>query len=411
MALEQALRYRLPDWVEVLKQPTSPEDPARMRAFELINSMTPAQLRELRYNQAVQPYYRAVAERLIAERTPLDPRGLIPPGGFPEGPSVDPRGLYLAEQRAGVPAEVPATVPVVPSPVPGETVVNPQNVAPAPTRPSQAPRVPAVNPGGGATPPLPQQETNLPLPPPWPDKEPPRDDSDINERLMAFGFGMAASQNPGLFGMIGEGGLNMLQSDRGRRKEGREQRELDLKEQAIEDERKWREDYAEILRERNDTNEAIAAMRAQAAAGQLDRAAANLEIRRLQMQLESQDRRLNAEQRRQSNNDRLFQTAFDKEIKNLTGGLPVDMSSPEGQRLQQRALQRAELIAPQATPVMEARLAEVPPEHLDALRESFESLRDKPSELARVTDVFDRRYGRGLSRFYMNQYMGSGAYR
>lgn len=409
MALEQALRYRLPDWVEVLKQPTSPEDPARMRAFELINSMTPAQLRELRYNQAVQPYYRAVAERLIAERTPLDPRGLIPPGGFPEGPSVDPRGLHLAEQRAGVPAEVPATVPVVPPPVPGETVVNPQNVATAPTRPSQAPRIPAVNPGGGATPP--QQETNLPLPPPWPDEEPPRDDSDINERLMAFGFGMAASQNPGLFGMIGEGGLNMLQSDRGRRKEGREQRELDLKEQAIEDERKWREDYAQILRDKTEMQKEIAAIRAQAAAGAIDRASANLEIRRLQAQLESEDRRLNAEQRRQANNDRLFQTALDREIRNLTGGLPIDMSSPEGQRLQARALQKAELVAPQATPVMEQRLAAVPPEHLDALRDNFDKLKDDPRELAKMTDAFDRQYGRGLSRFYISQYLGSGAYR
>jgi hypothetical protein len=49
----------------------------------------------------------------------------------------------------------------------------------------------------------------------------------LADRLMAFGFAMAASRNPSLFGMIGEGGQAMMQGQRQERQDALRQREVE----------------------------------------------------------------------------------------------------------------------------------------------------------------------------------------
>jgi hypothetical protein len=52
-------------------------------------------------------------------------------------------------------------------------------------------------------------------------------DADRNRRLAQFGFAMAASRNPSLFGMIGEAGLAMQRGNREEREDDRRDREVD----------------------------------------------------------------------------------------------------------------------------------------------------------------------------------------
>ena len=52
-------------------------------------------------------------------------------------------------------------------------------------------------------------------------------DTNLADRLMAFGFAMAASRSPSLFGMLGEGGQAMLQTQRQERQDALRQREVE----------------------------------------------------------------------------------------------------------------------------------------------------------------------------------------
>lgn len=54
----------------------------------------------------------------------------------------------------------------------------------------------------------------------------PSSDDDTNRRLRDFGFGMAASRNPSLFGQIGEAGLNMQRGNRDDRQDTNREREV-----------------------------------------------------------------------------------------------------------------------------------------------------------------------------------------
>jgi hypothetical protein len=52
-------------------------------------------------------------------------------------------------------------------------------------------------------------------------------DTNLADRLMAFGFAMAASRSPSLFGMLGEGGQAMLQAQRQERQDALRRREVE----------------------------------------------------------------------------------------------------------------------------------------------------------------------------------------
>lgn len=56
----------------------------------------------------------------------------------------------------------------------------------------------------------------------------PREGRDVNDRIANFGYAMAASRNPSLFGMIGEAGLAMQRGDREDRQDTRQEREIDV---------------------------------------------------------------------------------------------------------------------------------------------------------------------------------------
>lgn len=55
-----------------------------------------------------------------------------------------------------------------------------------------------------------------------------REGRDAGERLANFGFAMAASRNPSLFGMIGEAGLALQRGNREDRQDTRQEREVDV---------------------------------------------------------------------------------------------------------------------------------------------------------------------------------------
>lgn len=96
------------------------------------------------------------------------------------------------------------------------------------------PASPALTPGASI--PAPQQNTDQQTPDQQAvqqnsetDQSPQSNDGrNAAERLANFGFAMAASRNPSLFGQIGEAGLAMMQGDRQSRREALQARELDV---------------------------------------------------------------------------------------------------------------------------------------------------------------------------------------
>lgn len=114
-----------------------------------------------------------------------------PPAAMPE------EAARVARIPEDEPARLPPMVPGLPMPPPATPA------APRRTTPAVGPGAAATSPA--ATPPTPAQPAAADA-----------GDGDLWRRLMAFGFGMAASSSPGLFGGIGAGGQALLTSDRER---------------------------------------------------------------------------------------------------------------------------------------------------------------------------------------------------
>lgn len=104
----------------------------------------------------------------------------------------------------------------------------PTSTTPAP--PAGA-RAPVATPGEAAEPPAQDpMETLRAIQANNPQAAEPTEDPDVdrNRRLAQFGFAMAASRNPSLFGMIGEAGLAMQRGNREEREDDRRDREVDV---------------------------------------------------------------------------------------------------------------------------------------------------------------------------------------
>lgn len=128
-------------------------------------------------------------ERFLEEARRAERAG--PPAAMPE------EAARVARIPEDEPARLPPMVPGLPMPPPA------MPAAPRRTTPAVGPGAAATSPA--ATPPTPAQPAAADA-----------GDGDLWRRLMAFGFGMAASSSPGLFGGIGAGGQALLTSDRER---------------------------------------------------------------------------------------------------------------------------------------------------------------------------------------------------
>jgi hypothetical protein len=110
---------------------------------------------------------------------------------------------------------------------------------PPPAPPGEARRSPTVTPGiagsapaqAAAEPAAPQQDTALQqIQALRQTSEPPTEDGSGARDLATFGFGMAASRNPSLFGQIGEAGLAMMRGRREDRQDTRADRTISVQE-------------------------------------------------------------------------------------------------------------------------------------------------------------------------------------
>ncbi len=106
------------------------------------------------------------------------------------------------------------SIPLPPPPPPPLPEAPRQEAAPPP--PPAAERTVIARPARRAEPALPLPPPDAPPIPPTAEEParaetapPPNQNQSLNERLMNFGFAMAASQNPSVFGQIGEGGQAM----------------------------------------------------------------------------------------------------------------------------------------------------------------------------------------------------------
>lgn len=152
-------------------------------------------------------------------------------------------GLYLLQQLLGGSSE-PTPTPTAPrAPNVGQqsqrvaaTGVENNIPLPPPSPPPVQRTAPVATPGEAAAPAPAETATNedamerlRALQANNPQAAEPTDDPDAdrNRRLAQFGFAMAASRNPSLFGMIGEAGLAMQRGNREEREDDRRDREVD----------------------------------------------------------------------------------------------------------------------------------------------------------------------------------------
>lgn len=120
----------------------------------------------------------------------------LPPMVSPTTPDFDSRNALLAADEAARLSGLPQPPPARPRP----PVVTPANATPGPQMPGGAPT-------GAAADPAQQVQAAA-------QQAAAQGNNTLADRLMAFGFAMAASRNPSLFGQIGEAGQQALQQRR-----------------------------------------------------------------------------------------------------------------------------------------------------------------------------------------------------
>lgn len=107
-----------------------------------------------------------------------------------------------------------------------------------------------------------------------PDAVPARGGRDINDQLANFGFAMAASRNPSIFGQIGEAGLALQRGNREDRQDTRQEREVDVMQEYRRAQIRVAEAEAELARDPNSPINVARLMQARAAMISAQRAGA-----------------------------------------------------------------------------------------------------------------------------------------
>lgn len=225
----------------------------------------PSLLQGLSYDLIDPRVRQAIAEIMPAQQidVPFRPRSSVNPFS-PELAMGTLQGLAELALNRNRRQETPSAPPQPVQPVPEEEQAILPPLLPDPAPPT--PRPPVTTPAAATPTPTTQatgQQPSSSSPSGKPTKKPGFSDNFL-DRLAAFGFAMAASRNPSLFGMIGEAGLGMQRHER-------EQRELAARERQIADQSEYNRARIELARaeldwSRDPTNPANIARLAQARA-------------------------------------------------------------------------------------------------------------------------------------------------